>query len=64
MSAAMLRTRSRRQVQTAVIVLAAILACLVWVNRDDGSLALVVTQLAGLVAGTLFALWMLAREAK
>ena len=62
MSGAMLSTRSRRPFQIGVIVLASTLAFLVLVGRDDESPALVVAQLAGLVAGTLFTLWMLQRE--
>ena len=59
---AMLSTHPLRRVQAAVIVFVVFLVCLVVVQREDESLALVATKIAGIVAGEIFALWMLERK--
>ena len=61
---AMLSTHPLRRVQAAVIAFAVFLAWWVLAKREDESLALVAGELAGLVAGTIFTLWLLEREGR
>lgn len=64
MFGAMLRAHPLRRVQVAVVALALFMTWYVVETREDDSLALTATELAGLAAGGIVTLWMLEREGR